>query len=70
MKNKTISDNDLKMFFKWHKSRFNKDSVNCSVLSVCMCGYFHILPRESKWLIERSEKMDLIKVVKRDILLI
>lgn len=62
MRNKDITDIELKEFCKWFKGHFEKTTVFQSMVLLSMCGHFHILPKEADTLLKRCVGLDLVSI--------
>ena len=54
--------NDLRTFIVWYS--MYQQSRETSVLSTCICGYFHTYTKEAKRIIRECEQLGLIRVKK------
>ena len=66
MNNEEISDMDLREFCKWYTGFHGTKPVAATVLTTCLCGYFHTYAKAADKLLARLQKLDLITMIDND----
>ncbi len=61
MSNKSnVTDAELMEFCKWYADFHGKASVDKSVVTTCLCGYFHTYSKRAERLLKRCLQLGLL----------
>ena len=55
-----ITDGELMEFCKWYADFHSKATVHESVMTTCLCGYFHTYPKRAECLLKRCLQLGLL----------
>lgn len=58
----SVLDIDLKAFCRWFVECHGRASVQPTVFTTCLCGYFHTFTKLADKLLARCKKMKLVSV--------
>lgn len=55
-----ISDIDLMAFCQWYADRHGTTNIKPSVITTCLCGYFHTFTKAAEQLLRRCKKLKVV----------
>lgn len=57
-----VTDKELKEFCTWYADFHGTKTVNSSVMTTCLCGYFHTYPKAAEMLLRRCKQLGLVGI--------
>lgn len=55
-----ITDNDLMVFCRWYADFHGATDIMPSVITTCLCGYFHTFTKAANQLLKRCMRLKLV----------
>lgn len=55
-----ITDNDLITFCRWYADFHGATDIKPSVITTCLCGYFHTFTKAANQLLKRCMRLRLV----------